>query len=95
MRDLAWRDVVLRPLVTEKTLKRSERANTYTFEVRDESNKIQICEAVEHLFNVHVLEVRTQRCVGKMRRVGRSIGRTAPWKKAVVKVKAGETIEFV
>jgi large subunit ribosomal protein L23 len=94
MNPMAYRDVVLRPLVTEKTLKRSERLNTYTFEVKDEANKVQVRQAIEHLFKVHVLSVRTQRVLGKRRRVGRRIGMTAPWKKAIVQLKAGETIEF-
>ena len=94
MSELAWRDVVLRPLVTEKTLKRSERLNTYTFEVKDEANKIQVRHAVEHLFKVHVLSVRTQRVLGKRRRMGRRVGMTAPWKKAIVQIRPGETIEF-
>jgi large subunit ribosomal protein L23 len=91
---LEHRDVVLRPIVTEKTLKRSERLNTYTFEVKDGANKIQVRDAVEHLFKVHVLSVRTQRVYGTRRRMGRRIGMTAPWKKAIIRLKAGETIEF-
>jgi large subunit ribosomal protein L23 len=92
---LAWRDVLLRPVVTEKTLKRSERQNTYTFEVREDANKVQIRQAVEHLFKVKVLGVRTQRYLGKRRRVLRAVGLTPPWKKAIVQVKAGQTIEVV
>jgi large subunit ribosomal protein L23 len=91
---LAWREIVLRPVVTEKTLKRSERQNTYTFEVKDLANKIQIRQAVEGLFKVKVLDVRTQRLAGKRKRLGRSVGWTAPWKKAIVRVQAGQTIEF-
>jgi large subunit ribosomal protein L23 len=94
VRDLQWREVVLRPVVTEKTLKRAERQNAYTFEVKDLANKVQIRRAVEHLFEVKVTGVRTQRVAGKMRRMGRSLGTTAPWKKAVVRVKSGQTIEF-
>jgi large subunit ribosomal protein L23 len=95
VRQIEFRDVVLRPLVTEKTLKRSERSNTYTFEVRDDANKVQIRRAIEHLFKVSVLGVRTQRVEGKTRRMGRRLGMTPPWKKAVVRVKQGQTIEFV
>jgi large subunit ribosomal protein L23 len=81
--------------VTEKTLRRSERLNAYTFEVRVASNKVQIRDAVEHLFKVDVVGVRTQNLMGKRRRMGRSVGFTAPWKKAIVKLQAGQTIEFV
>jgi large subunit ribosomal protein L23 len=95
VKDLAYRDVVLRPVVTEKTLRRSERLNAYTFEVRAGANKVQIRDAVEHLFKVDVVGVRTQNLAGKRRRMGRSVGFTAPWKKAIVKLQAGQTIEFV
>jgi large subunit ribosomal protein L23 len=95
VKSLAYRDVVLRPVVTEKTLRRSERTNAYTFEVRVGANKVQIRDAVEHLFQVDVVGVRTQNLAGKRRRMGRSVGFTAPWKKAIVALKAGQTIEFV
>ena len=88
-------EVLLRPMVTEKTLGRAERRNTYTFEVAANANKVQIREAVQKVFKVTVTGVRTQTCHGKMRRMGRSIGRTADWKKAIVRVKAGDSIEFV
>lgn len=88
-------DVLLRPLVTEKSLARAERRNTYTFEVASNANKVQIRSAVEKVFKVTVTGVRTQSCHGKLRRMGRSIGRTADWKKAIVRVKAGDSIEFV
>lgn len=95
MKTYAHQDIVLRPVVTEKTLARSERANVYTFEVRDQANKIQIRDAIQRLFKVKVTGVRTQRCHGKMRRMGRSIGFTGDWKKALVSVKQGQSIEFV
>jgi large subunit ribosomal protein L23 len=88
-------EVLLRPVVTEKTLGRAERRNTYTFEVAATANKVQIREAVQKVFKVTVTGVRTQTCHGKMRRMGRSVGRTADWKKAIVRVKAGDSIEFV
>lgn len=88
-------DILLRPMVTEKTLARAERRNTYTFEVAAGANKVQIRDAVEKVFKVSVTGVRTQTVHGKMRRMGRSVGRTADWKKAIVRVKAGDSIEFV
>jgi large subunit ribosomal protein L23 len=87
--------VLLRPLVTEKSLARAEREHTYTFEVARTANKIQIREAVQHAFKVTVTGVRTQRLDGKARRMGRWVGRTADRKKAIVRVKAGDSIEFV
>ena len=94
MKDLTFQDIVLRPVVTEKTLKESERHNTYTFRVRESANKIQIRQAVESLFKVSVEGVRTQRYLGKRRRMGRHVGLTPSWKKAIVRVKEGDTIDF-
>jgi large subunit ribosomal protein L23 len=95
VRELTHQDVVLRPVVTEKTIKQAERWRTYTFEVREDTNKVQIRRAVERIFSVHVTGVRTMRYMGKARRVGRSVGTTAPWKKALVQLREGETIDFV
>jgi large subunit ribosomal protein L23 len=94
MKDLGHHDIVLRPLVTEKSLRLAERQNTYTFRVRESANKIQIRDAIERVFKVDVEDVRTQRVVGKFRRMGRSMGTTPSWKKAVVRVKQGQTIDF-
>ncbi|MFV1958149.1 MAG: 50S ribosomal protein L23 [Planctomycetota bacterium] len=94
MKELNHQEIVLRPVITEKTLKESERHNAYTFRVRENANKVQIRRAVEHLFSVHVKGVRTQRYIGKRRRMGRSVGSTGNWKKAVVRVKEGDTIDF-
>lgn len=88
-------NVLLRPLVTEKSLTRATRLNTYAFEVAPKANKIQIRSAVERIFKVTVTGVRTQICHGKAKRVGRWAGRTADFKKAIVRVKAGDSIEFV
>ncbi len=87
------RQVVLRPVVTEKTLRQSERLNAYTFEVHPKANKVQIRAAVQALFNVTVLGVRTDRRAGKPRRVGWSVTTTPQRKRAIVTVKAGETID--
>lgn len=94
MKALTYQAVVLRPIVTEKTLAQAERYNTYTFEVRENANKVQIRRAVEHLFKVDVTGVRTQRCLGKRRRMGRHVGDTGSWKKAVIRVREGDTIDF-
>jgi large subunit ribosomal protein L23 len=94
MRTSMPQEVVVRPLITEKTLRLAERENSYTFQVRREANKVQIRDAIERIFNVTVIGVRTQNQMGKFRRVGRSVGSTPPWKKAVINVKEGDTIEF-
>ena len=94
MKELTYQEVILRPIVTEKTIAQAERYNTYAFVVRESSNKIQIRTAIEKLFGVGVEDVRTQRYMGKRRRMGRHIGSTSSWKKALVKVKEGDTIDF-
>lgn len=94
MKELTFQEIVLRPIVTEKTIAQAERTNTYTFVVRESANKIQIRNAIEHIFKVGVSEVRTARYAGKGRRVGRHVGTTGSWKKAVVRVKEGNTIDF-
>lgn len=87
-------DVVKRPLLTEKGTMMSELDNKVLFEVAVDANKIEIRHAVEALYDVRVLHVRTQRVRGKVKRVGRNIGRRAAWKKAIVKLSEGTTIDF-
>lgn len=90
--NLAMQDVVKRPLITEKNERARELARQYAFEVHREATKIQVKQAVEKLFNVHVLAVRTAIARGKSKRVGRNVGRRPNWKKAFVTLKEGETI---
>lgn len=94
MKELTFQQVVLRPIVTEKTIAQAERYNTYSFVVRENANKVQIRTAIENLFKVGVDDVRTQRYMGKRRRMGRYFGTTGNWKKAIVRVKEGDTIDF-
>ena len=77
-------NVIIRPLVTEQGMHFANTRNAYSFEVNKKANKIQVRNAVERLYNVKVLEVRTANYRGKPRRRGRSIGLTSSWKKAVV-----------
>lgn len=86
--------VILRPLITEKTLRLAERENAYTFQVKLNANKVQVRGAVETLFPVKVVSVRTSVTVGKSRRLGRVSGSTSSWKKAVVRLRDGDSIEF-
>lgn len=87
-------EVIVRPVITEKSTDQLEKNQAYTFVVDKDANKLQIAEAVEKLFNVHVRNVRTMRYRGKQRRVGRTIGRRADWKKAVVTLRDGDSIEI-
>jgi large subunit ribosomal protein L23 len=88
-------NIIKRPLMlTEKGNILRETQNQYFFEVDRRANKIQIRQAVETLFNVKVLEVRTLIVRGRMRRMGRGYAKTKNWKKAIVHVKDGDTIEF-
>ncbi len=85
-------DVVKRPLITEKSERGRESDQQYAFEVHRDATKIQVKNAVEKLFAVHVTAVRTSIARGKNKRVGRSMGRRPNWKKAIVTLKEGETI---
>jgi len=86
--------VVIRPLITEKATHLSERHNAYTFEVNPLVTKSEIKVAVEALFNVKVLNVRTQNRRGKMRRYRLKLGRMRNWKKAIVSLHEEFRIDF-
>lgn len=86
--------VILRPLVTEKSTDRLEKDGAYSFVVAKNANKVQIAKAIETLFNVSVSGVRTMQYRGKERRMGRHLGRRPAWKKAVVTLREGDTIEI-
>jgi large subunit ribosomal protein L23 len=86
--------VILRPLITEKATHVSERDNAYTFEVNPLATKTEIKEAIESLFEVHVLAVRTQNRRGKPRRYRVKIGRMRHWKKAIVTLSEEHRIDF-
>ena len=85
-------EVIRRPIVTEKGVGKKEGENTLCFEVADAANKTQIRQAVEKLFKVKVAEVRTMNLEGKLRRRGKFAGYRSDWKKAYVKLKAGEKV---
>ena len=87
-------DVIRRPLVTEKSNIGREEQNLVTFAVDPRANKHEIRRAVEELFRVRVLDVRTLNLPRKTRRVGRFSGRKTAWKKAIVKLAEGQSIEF-
>ena len=83
--------VIIRPVVSEKSYVLAT-ANKYTFRVHPDAHKTQIKQAVEALFDVHVLEVRTSAVPSKPKRRGLTAGRTREWKKAVVEVRQGDSI---
>jgi large subunit ribosomal protein L23 len=87
-------EVIKRPLLTEKVNIMREENNVVSFAVNPRANKFEIQKAVEELFDVKVREVRTIRMHRKKRRIGKHIGEKAEWKKAMVKLEAGQSIEF-
>lgn len=87
-------DVILKPVVTEKSTVARELSNVVTLAVDPRANKHEIKRAVETLFEVQVLGVRTIRMPRKSRRVGRFVGRKPEWKKAIVTLAEGQGIEF-
>jgi large subunit ribosomal protein L23 len=89
------REIIIRPLMTEKSMQQKELHNTVTFRVHPDANKVEIRQAVEQVFNVKVSDVRTASFEGKLKRMGRHQGRRADWKKAIVTLAPGHKIELV
>jgi large subunit ribosomal protein L23 len=87
-------DVIVRPIVTEKTSLLKDGGNQYVFEVARTANKIEIAKAVEQLFKVKVMSVRVINMEGKKRRLGKHSGKRPDWRKAVVKVNPKDKISF-
>jgi large subunit ribosomal protein L23 len=86
--------IIKRALVmTEKGAQMQEKENKYLFEVHRDANRIEIRKAVEALFRVNVTDVHTMVVRGRMRRMGRGYAKTQNWKKAIVSVREGETID--
>lgn len=86
-------DIIIRPIITEKS-SRLMSFNKYTFEVMPGVNKIEIRKAVEEVFKVKVASVHTINVRSKPKRMGRFVGRSRSWKKAVVTLHQGERIQF-
>ena len=83
-----------RPIITEKATRLKDEANQYVFRVPRSANKLEIQRAIESLFKVKVVHMRTLNVRGKAKRLGRFEGRTAGWKKAVATLALGQTIEI-
>lgn len=86
---------IVRPLITEKSSRAYQDRGEYTFEVHPDATKPQIRAAIEELFGVKVTGVWTSNQRGKERRMGRTVGRRPDWKKAIVKLAEGQTIEEI
>lgn len=87
-------EVLVAPVLSEKSVAIKDAQNRYTFKVHPSANKVDIKKAVETLFKVKVEKVRTMNFMGKMHKVGRYEGRRSDWKKAIVTVKAGTKIDL-
>lgn len=87
------RDILIKPLITEKSTELMAEGK-YVFKVAKAANKIEIARAVKEIFNVKVEKVNTVNVKGETKRIGRTSGKRPDYKKAIVKLAAGETIEF-
>jgi large subunit ribosomal protein L23 len=87
-------DIIIRPVVTEKTSIQKDDFNQVSFEVDRRANRVEIRRAIEQIFNVRVAEVKTMQVKGKVKRRGRIVGKRKDWKKAIVKLMPGERIDF-
>jgi large subunit ribosomal protein L23 len=87
-------EILVRPIVTERASAMTDRLNQFVFEVHADANKHQIRDAIETVYGVNVEAVRTMMVPGKLKRRGQSVGKQSNWKKAVVQLKKGETIDF-
>ena len=86
--------ILRKPIITEKATWMKENSNKYVFEVDKQCNKIEIRRAIEEEFNVSVVNIRTYSTHGKVRTRGRFSGRRPDWKRAIIQLKEGDTIEF-
>lgn len=91
--ELKFYDIIKEPIITEKSMQLKEQYNKYTFKVAPNANKIEIKNAVEALFNVKVLSVKTINVLPKNKRVGQYAGKTSAYKKAICKLADGNKID--
>ncbi|MGN0615785.1 50S ribosomal protein L23 [Ruminococcus flavefaciens] len=90
----AAQDIILKPVITEKSMD-DLQTGKYTFKVAKDANKSEIKKAVEQLFGVEVAKVNTMNCLGRTKRVGRYVGKTSDWKKAIITLtEDSKAIEF-
>lgn len=86
------REIIISPLITEKSGNQMANYNSYTFKVSMNANKIEIKKAIERIFSVRVLSVNTITMMGKPKKLGRYSGKRPDWKKAIVTLKPGDKI---
>lgn len=86
------RNIVIAPIITEKSSEQVAKDNSYSFKVSVNANKIEIAKAIEHIFAVKVLAVNTIRMTGKPKRLGKYSGKRPDWKKAIVTLREGDRI---
>lgn len=87
-------NIIVRPLITEKSTHQQNTRNSYTFQVHPDANKDQIKRAVEKLYEVKVVDVRTQNRKGKPRRTRYGLSTTSGWKRAIVELDESSRIEL-
>lgn len=88
------KDIIIAPIITEKSTQLTSDANTYVFKVAKDANKTEIKDAIENAFNVRIASIRTLNTKAKDRRVGRYTGKTKTYKKAIVTLADGYAIEL-
>lgn len=88
------RKIIRKPIITEKGSRLQQFQNKYVFEVDKRANKIEIKKAIQDIFDVEVVSVRTINVRGKAKRMGRYQGKRPDWKKAIVALKEGDAIQF-
>lgn len=86
---------LLAPLITEKTASQADKLNQYTFKVKPSMTKKEILDTIETYFEVSVQNVSTINYQGKVKKFGQKVGKRVAWKKAIVKLKSGDTLNFV
>lgn len=89
------RDIIVRPIITEKTVAMQQEDNKVTFEVAKGTNKIEIRQAIEEIFNVKVSKINVVTVLPKKKRVGRYEGKTKGYRKAIVKLAEGSSIDLL
>jgi len=87
-------NLITRPHITEKVMLLKEEGNKVVFRIRRDTNKIELKKAIESMFNVTVEAINTLTVKGKKKRLGQHEGRRSDWKKAIVTLKEGDTIEY-
>lgn len=88
------RDIIIRPIITEKTMKLMDSDNKVTFEVAKDTNKTAIRQAIEEIYNIKPVSVNVVNVRPKTKRVGKYVGKTSAYKKAIVKLPEGQDIEL-